>query len=114
MDIKKICGYPRNAYPYGYGYEYKTIFIQRVGYEGATTRTLLVLLTSLTMGLEKTLAKLLHTKMMSNDKLTLEEGQTNHVRPNNIIGRTSKGNKDPKGKNLKEIDTLKIENTRMK
>jgi len=24
MDIKKICGYPHNGYPYGYGYGYKT------------------------------------------------------------------------------------------
>jgi len=45
MDMKKIDGYPHNGYPTDMGTG--RIFIQRVGYGGAITRTLPVPLTSL-------------------------------------------------------------------
>jgi len=46
-DMKKIGGYPHNGYPTDMGTGTRQIFIQRVGYGGATTRTLPALLTSL-------------------------------------------------------------------
>jgi len=45
--MKKIGGYPHNEYPTDMGTGTRQIFIQRVGYEGATTRTLPTPLTSL-------------------------------------------------------------------
>ena len=45
--MKKIGGYPHNGYPTNMGTDTGQIFIQRVGYEGATTRTLPASLTSL-------------------------------------------------------------------
>jgi len=45
--MKKIDGYPHNGYPTDMGTGTAQIFIQRVGYGGATTRTLPALLTSL-------------------------------------------------------------------
>jgi len=45
--MKKIDGYPHNGYPTDMGTDTGQIFIQRVGYEGATTRTLPTPLTSL-------------------------------------------------------------------
>jgi len=47
MDMKKIDGYPHNGYPTDMGMGTGQIFIQRVGYGGATTRTLPAPLTSL-------------------------------------------------------------------
>jgi len=38
--MKKINGYPHNGYPTDMGTGTGRIFIQRVGYGGATTRTL--------------------------------------------------------------------------
>jgi len=46
-DMKKIGGYLHNGYPTDMGTGTRQIFIQRVGYGGATTRTLP--LTSLTV-----------------------------------------------------------------
>jgi len=46
-DMKKIGGYPHNGYLMDMDTGMGKIFIQRVGYELATTRTLLVPLTSL-------------------------------------------------------------------
>jgi len=46
--MKKIDGYPHNGYPTDMGMGMGQIFIQRVGYGGATTRTLPAPLTSLT------------------------------------------------------------------
>ena len=46
-DMKKIDGYLHNGYPTDMDTGTKRIFIQRVGCGGATTRTLLVRLTSL-------------------------------------------------------------------
>jgi len=45
--MKKIDGYPHNGYPTDMGTGTGQIFIQRVGYGGATTRTLPASLTSL-------------------------------------------------------------------
>jgi len=45
--MKKIDGYPHNGYPTDMGTGTGQIFIQRVGYGGATTRTLPAPLTSL-------------------------------------------------------------------
>jgi len=45
--MKKICGYPHNGYPTDMGLGMGRIFIQQIGYGGATTRTLLAPLTSL-------------------------------------------------------------------
>ena len=45
--MKKIDGYPHNGYPTDMGTGTGRIFIQRVGYGGATTRTLPAPLTSL-------------------------------------------------------------------
>ena len=45
--MKKIDRYPHNGYPTNMGMGTGRIFIQRVGYEGATTRTLPAPLTSL-------------------------------------------------------------------
>jgi len=45
--MKKIDGYPHNGYPMDMGTSTGQIFIQRVGYGGATTRTLPASLTSL-------------------------------------------------------------------
>jgi len=47
VDIKKLCRYPHNEYPTDMCMGTRQIFIQRVGYEGATTRTLPVPLISL-------------------------------------------------------------------
>ena len=47
-NMKKIDGYPHNGYPTDMGMGMGQIFIQRVGYGGATTRTLPAPLTSLT------------------------------------------------------------------
>jgi len=44
---KKIGGYPHNGYSTDMGTSMGRIFIQQVGYEGATTRTLPAPLTSL-------------------------------------------------------------------
>jgi len=49
-DMKKINGYPHNRYPTNMGTGTGRIFIQRVGYGGATTRTLPASLTSLYVG----------------------------------------------------------------
>ena len=46
-DMKKIDGYPHNRYPTDMSTDTGWIFIQRVGYGGATTRTLPAPLTSL-------------------------------------------------------------------
>ena len=46
-DMKKIDGYPHNRYPTDMGMGTGQIFIQRVGYGGATTRILPAPLTSL-------------------------------------------------------------------
>jgi len=48
--MKKIDEYPHNGYPTYMGTGTGRIFIQRVGYGGATTRTLPVPLTSLVTG----------------------------------------------------------------
>jgi len=48
VDMKKIGGYPQNGYPTDMDTGTGQIFIQRVGYVGATTRTLPAPLTSLT------------------------------------------------------------------
>jgi len=48
-DMKKIGGYPHNGYLTNMSTDTRRIFIQRVGYGGATTRTLTALLTSLDM-----------------------------------------------------------------
>jgi len=48
-DMKKIDGYPHNEYPTDMGMGTGRIFIQRIGYEGATTHTLSAPLTSLTV-----------------------------------------------------------------
>ena len=45
--MKKIDGYPHNGYPTDMGTGTGRIFIQRIGYGGATTRTLPAPLTSL-------------------------------------------------------------------
>jgi len=45
--MKKIDRYPHNGYPTDMGTGMERIFIQRVGYGGATTRTLSASLTSL-------------------------------------------------------------------
>ena len=45
--MKKIDGYPHNGYPTDMGMGTGQIFIRRVGYGGATTRTLPAPLTSL-------------------------------------------------------------------
>jgi len=45
--MKKIEGYPHNGYPTDIGTGTGQIFIQQVGYGGATTRTLPAPLTSL-------------------------------------------------------------------
>jgi len=50
--MKKIDGYPYNGYPMDMGTGTGRIFIQRVGYEGATTRTLRAPLTSLNITIE--------------------------------------------------------------
>jgi len=47
MDMKKIGGYPHNGYPTDMDTSTGQIFIQRVGYERATTCTLPAPLTSL-------------------------------------------------------------------
>jgi len=47
VDIKKLCGYPHNGYLTDMGTGTGQIFIQWVGYEGATTYTLPAPLTSL-------------------------------------------------------------------
>jgi len=50
MDTRKyekIGEYPQNGYPTDMGTGTRRIFIQRIGYGGATTRTLPTLLTSL-------------------------------------------------------------------
>jgi len=47
VDIKKLCGNPHNKYPTDIGTGTGQIFIQSIGYEGATTYTLPVPLTSL-------------------------------------------------------------------
>jgi len=47
VDIKKLCGYPHNGYPTDMNMGIRQIFIQWVGYEGATTCTLPAPLTSL-------------------------------------------------------------------
>ena len=49
MDVKKLCGYSHNGYPIymSTGTGTRQIFIQRVGYGGATNRTLAAPLTSL-------------------------------------------------------------------
>jgi len=47
--MKKIDGYPHNEYPTDMGMGTGRIFIQRIGYEGATTHTLSAPLTSLTV-----------------------------------------------------------------
>jgi len=47
VDIKKLCGYPHNGYLMDMVTGMGCIFIQQVGYEGATTRTLPAMLTSL-------------------------------------------------------------------
>jgi len=47
--MKKIDGYPHNGYPTDMGTGTGRIFIQWVGYEGTTTRTLPAPLTSLDM-----------------------------------------------------------------
>jgi len=39
VDIKKLCGYSHNGYPTDMGTSTGRIFIQRVGYGGATTPT---------------------------------------------------------------------------
>ena len=49
MDIKKLCRYPHNGYPTDMDTCTGQIFIQRVWYEGATTRSIPALLTSLHM-----------------------------------------------------------------
>jgi len=46
-DMKKIGGYLHNGYPTDMGTDTGRIFIKRVGYGGATTRTLPAPLTSL-------------------------------------------------------------------
>jgi len=50
VDNKKLCGYLHNRYPTNMGTGTGWIFIQRVGYEGATTCTILAPLTSLGVG----------------------------------------------------------------
>jgi len=50
-NMKKIDGYPHNGYLTDMGTGTGQIFIQRVGYEGATTRTLPAPLTSLILTL---------------------------------------------------------------
>jgi len=47
VDLKKIDGYPHDGYPTDMGTGTGRIFIQRVGYGGATIRTLPAPLTSL-------------------------------------------------------------------
>jgi len=47
VDIKNIGGYQHNGYPTDIGTGTRHIFIQRVGYGGATTRTLPASLTFL-------------------------------------------------------------------
>ena len=47
MNIKKICEYPHNGYSHTDMGRVRDKYIQRVGYEGATTRTLPAPLTSL-------------------------------------------------------------------
>jgi len=49
VDMKKIDGYPHNGYPTDMDTGTRQIFIQQIGYEGATTRTLPAPLTSLHM-----------------------------------------------------------------
>jgi len=50
--MKKIDGYPHNGYPTDMGTGTGQIFIQRVGYGGATTRTLPAPLTSFTISVQ--------------------------------------------------------------
>jgi len=47
--MKKIGGYPHSGYPTDMGTGTRQIFIQRIGYGGATIRTLPTPLTSLGM-----------------------------------------------------------------
>jgi len=47
--MKKVDRYPHNGYPTNMGTDTGQIFIQRVGYGGATTRTLPAPLTSLVL-----------------------------------------------------------------
>jgi len=54
-NMKKIDGYPHNGFPTDMGMGTRQIFIQRVGYGGATTRTLPARLTSLAATLFTTL-----------------------------------------------------------
>jgi len=42
VDMKKLCEYPHNGYTTDTDTGIGWIFIQRVGYEGATTHTLVV------------------------------------------------------------------------
>jgi len=55
VDMKKIDGYPYNGYPTDMGTGTGQIFIQQVGYEGATTRTLPAPLTSLVVVMDSLL-----------------------------------------------------------
>jgi len=47
VDIQKLCGYSHNGYSMDMSTGTGQVFIQRVGYGGATTRTLSTPLTSL-------------------------------------------------------------------